>query len=146
MSVAGGKMNRTMNAAERKVRDDRIVRAFLAGLTYRQIAKAFDLRSTGTIHSIVERELADDGGRRELLAGQAPAVHLERREALFAAHWSAALQREYRSSVICMRILDLQQRELERRQRAGEWVDPVGADDVEDELEAWRRRRGRNHT
>ena len=47
---------------------------FVAGLSYREIARAVGLRSPQSVCNIVERGLADGGPRREPLADDALAM------------------------------------------------------------------------
>ncbi len=97
--------------------------------------------SPASVHRIVRRELEDDGGRRGLLADQAQAVLTERTEALWRAHYPAAMRGDYKSSVICTRILDQQTRALARRQRLEDANTGDGDEVEDDELTAWRKRR-----
>jgi hypothetical protein len=95
---------------EREERDQRILQLFLAGATYRQIAAAVDLSSTQSVHEIVRRELSEAGRRRSVLLEEAKSIYQERSEALFKAHWGAALRGDHKSAEICRRLLDQQAR------------------------------------
>lgn len=95
-----------MKAAERAERDATVLRLFVAGASYRQIAAAVGLRSHSQVHDIVQRELATEAKRRTLLTDDAFSVHQERVERLFQAHWGPALKGDYRSAEICRRLLD----------------------------------------
>jgi hypothetical protein len=53
--VAG---ERRLARAEREQRDQRVMRLFVAGTSYRQIGQAVGLRSVSGVHRIVQRELA----------------------------------------------------------------------------------------
>jgi hypothetical protein len=55
-----------LSRAERERRDEKALRLFLAGLTYRQIGAAVGLRSVSGVHRNVKRELAAGAPRREL--------------------------------------------------------------------------------
>lgn len=97
-----------MNAADRGERDQKVLQLFLAGATYRAIGAAVDLRSTQSVHRIVQRELSSAARRRALLTDEALAVYQERVEALFRAHWGPALRGDHRSAEICRRLLGQQ--------------------------------------
>lgn len=99
-----------MKAAERAERDQKILQLFLAGATYRQIGAAVGLRSTQSVHHVVQRELSSAARRRALLTDEALAVYQERVEALFRAHWGPALRGDHRSAEICRRLLGQQAR------------------------------------
>lgn len=99
-----------MTAAERAKRDARIFDLFLAGVPYRQIASTVGLKSHSSVHNVIERELAKSKTRRNVLTDEAFAVFLERTESLFRAHYPAALKGDYKSSVICDRMLARQGR------------------------------------
>lgn len=97
-----------MNAADRAERDQKILQLFLAGATYRSIGAAVGLRSTQSIHQIIQREMSSAARRRALLTDEALAVYQERVEALFRAHWGPALRGDHRSAEICRRLLGQQ--------------------------------------
>lgn len=109
-----------MRAADRESRDARVLQLFVGGATYRHILaqlrldqdkpEGWALKSVSQIHKIVERELASSAQRRTLLTDEAYALHQERTERLFAAHWPKALQGDHRSAEICRRILAQQGR------------------------------------
>jgi len=98
-----------MKAAEREVRDADILRLFIAGSSYRQIARAVNVSLT-TVHRVVQKQLAAGAKRRELLSDEALAIHTERTERLFQAHWTKALSGDHRSAELCRRILAQQAR------------------------------------
>jgi hypothetical protein len=98
-----------VNAAEREDRDADILRLFVAGSSYRQIARAVQVSLT-TVHRVVQKQLAAGSKRRELLSDQALDVYTERTERLFQAHWSKALNGDHRSAELCRRILAQQAR------------------------------------
>jgi hypothetical protein len=124
---------------DKEERDQRILQLFLAGATYRQIAAAVGLSSTQSIHEIVRRELADAGRRRSVLLEEAKSIYQERSEALFKAHWGAALRGDHKSAEICRRLLDQQSRLFAP---AAESVKPSDdAEDEPDELSKLRARR-----
>jgi len=97
---------------KRQARDDDILRLFIAGATYRQIARALNT-SIATVSRVVVKKLAEGQTRRDLLSDQALAVHTERTERLFQAHWQKALAGDHRSAEICRRILSQQERTRE---------------------------------
>ena len=99
-----------MKAAERAERDQKILQLFLAGATYRAIGAAVGLRSSQSVHHVVQRELSSAARRRALLTDEALAVYQERVEALFRAHWGPALRGDHRSAEICRRLLGQQAR------------------------------------
>lgn len=94
-----------MKAAERAARDADVLRLFMAGASYRTIARAVNLRSHSQVHEIVQRELTASAQRRALLSDEALAVHTERTERLFQAHWKRALDGDHRSAELCRRML-----------------------------------------
>jgi hypothetical protein len=98
-----------VKAAERQVRDEDILRLFIAGATYRQIARALNC-GLATVSRAVAAQLAAGQTRRELLSEEALAVHTERTERLFQAHWQKALGGDHRSAEICRKILAQQAR------------------------------------
>ena len=95
-------------AGDRARRDARVVRLFLAGLTYRDIGAVVGLRSPQSVGNIVQRELAASAARRGLLTDEAFAVWQERSERLFRAHWGRALDGNYRSAELCRKLLGQQ--------------------------------------
>ena len=99
-----------MNQAERKRRNGNMLQLFVAGATYGDIARAVGLKSEGTVHDIVQRELAEAAKRRGLLTDEAFAVLQERTERLFRAHWVRALDGDHKSAEICRKILAQQAR------------------------------------
>jgi len=99
-----------MNATERAKRNQQILQLFVAGTTYQQIAKAVGLRSPGTVHDIVQKELAGEAKRREVLTDEAFALYQERTERLFRAHWGKALDGDHKSAEVCRKILAQQAR------------------------------------
>lgn len=109
--VGGIAENEQVRAAERAKRDAKVVRlVVLGGFSYREAADAVGLRSPASVHAIVQRALADDGGRRELLASEAGSMFVERSEALLVANWPAAMRGDYDAGVICGRVIDAQAR------------------------------------
>lgn len=81
------------------------MRMFVAGATYAVIGKAVGLTQK-RVDQIVTRELAASARRRMLLSDEALAVHTERTERLFQAHWGPALKGDHRSADICRKMLD----------------------------------------
>lgn len=96
-----------MRAADRALRDAQVVGLFLAGGSYRSIARAVGLKSHHTVAAIVERSFAGPSSsqRRELLTDEAFAVWQERTERLFRAHWIPALDGNHRSAEVCRKLL-----------------------------------------
>jgi hypothetical protein len=94
-----------MKAAEREVRDARVLELFYAGESYRAIAAAVGLRSKSTVGQIVERALAATGDRRELLSDEARSVWLERFEQLWGANWPLASKGDRYAASECRRLL-----------------------------------------
>lgn len=101
---------RRLPRAEREQRDQRVMRLFVAGMSYRQIGQAVGLRSVSGVHRIVQRELAASAARRGLLIDEALAVWQERHERLFQAHWGPALDGDHRSAEVCLKLLGQQAR------------------------------------
>jgi hypothetical protein len=62
---------RRLARTEREQRDQRVMRLFVAGASYRQIGQAVGLRSVSGVHRIVQRELAVSAARRGLLMDEA---------------------------------------------------------------------------
>lgn len=86
----------TVKSAERAKRDAKVVRlVVLGGFSYREAAAAVGLRSPASVHAIVQRALADDGGLRQLLESESLAMFIERSETLLRANWPAALKGDY---------------------------------------------------
>lgn len=98
-----------MNAAERAERDADVLRLFVSGVSYRRIAAAVGVSLT-SVDRIVKKELSKSGQRRALLNDEALAIHQERQERLFEAHWGPALKGDHRSAEICRRMLAQQAR------------------------------------
>jgi Homeodomain-like domain len=95
----------TMKAAERELRDARVMQMFYAGASYREIAEAVGLRSKSTVGQIVQRALVATGDRRELLSDEARSVWLERFEQLWGATWPQALEGDRYAATECRRLL-----------------------------------------
>lgn len=128
-------------AAERSRRDQKVLGLYLAGMTYRDIASVVNV-SASRVHQIVERELDAGADRRELLTTKAADMLIERTEALLRANWAKAMRGDYRAGLLVDRMLARQSR-LFGLDRAGGAVPEPTVPDGEDELTAWRRRRGR---
>lgn len=141
-----------MKAAERAQRDQRILQLWIAGGTYPRIAKMVGLTAQ-RVEQIVKAALAAGASRRALLSEEALAVHQERTERLFGAHWQLALKGDHRSAELCRRML------AENARLHGLYADaaplpapttvPLTSDDVTgqdeepaDELSQLRARRG----
>lgn len=99
-----------MKADERAERDAKALQLFIAGATYRQIGAAIGLRSSASVDRIIKKELANAARRRALLSDEAFAIHQERCERLFQAHWGKALQGDHKSALICQRLLSSEAR------------------------------------
>lgn len=84
---------------------------FLAGVTYAQIAETLNV-PLAQVDELVAAEFAVTQQRRKALIEEASAVHQERTEALFRAHWGPALRGDHKSAEICRRILDRQGAQL----------------------------------
>lgn len=134
-----------MRAAARQQRDARALQLFLAGASYRQIADAIGVKSSSTVHNIVQRELKEANERRKLLADEAFAMYQERTERLFQAHWGLALQGDHKSAAICQRLLTAQSRlyglDADSTLPAPTPTVELARDEVEDELAHLRARR-----
>jgi Homeodomain-like domain-containing protein len=94
-----------VKAAERVERDQKVLRLWIAGGSYPRIAQAVGL-SARQVERIVKATLAAGAARRALLSEEALAVHQERHERLFEAHWIPALNGDHRSAELCRRLLD----------------------------------------
>jgi hypothetical protein len=86
---------------------EKVLQLFLAGATYSQIASAVEMPEN-KVHDTVVAALAESADRRNALTENAVAVHRERTEALFRAHWGPALRGDIRSADLCNRILERQ--------------------------------------
>lgn len=84
---------------------------FLAGVTYGQIAETLNV-PLAEVDGLVAAEFKATQERRKALIEEASAVHQERTEALFRAHWGPALRGDHKSAEICRRILDRQGAQL----------------------------------
>lgn len=62
------------------------------------------------VDRVVRREMNRAAKRRDALADEALGVFIERSEALFAAHFKQALKGDYKSSLLCDRIMSRQAR------------------------------------
>lgn len=145
-----------MKAAGRALRDAQVVGLFLAGGSYRSIARAVGLKSHHTVSAIVERSFAGPSSsqRRELLTDEAFALWQERTERLFRAHWAPALEGNVRSAEVCRKLLAHMAQVYGLQQEvslAGTRADAVevepepdpDGDEVLDVLERMRRDRAR---
>jgi hypothetical protein len=89
ISVAGlpsAAVECVMRAADRAMRDERILQLFCRGVAYRRIARAAGLRSPQSVWEVVRRELGHARASREPVAEVGRALFVERQEALLAAH------------------------------------------------------------
>lgn len=94
-----------MKAAERAEREQRILQLWISGASYPRIAQLVEL-SARQVERIVRTALAAGASRRALLTEEALAVHQERFDTLFGAHWGRALEGDHRSAELCRRMLD----------------------------------------
>lgn len=93
-----------MKAAERVERDDLVLRRFLAGSNYREIAAEVGL-TISRVEVIAKRELAAAAKRRLTLTDEALAVYLERFERLYQQQWARAEAGNQRAAELCERML-----------------------------------------
>lgn len=82
----------------------------MSGWSYRQIARAVGLRSAGSVHHIVKREMGHGGGRGRVITDLGRTLFVERSEAMLAAHWPAGLAGDHRVSKLCLGLFDEQAR------------------------------------
>lgn len=94
-----------VKAAERVEREQRILQLWIAGASYPRIAQVVEL-SARQVERIVRKALAEGASRRALLTEEALAVHQERFDTLFGAHWGRALEGDHRSAELCRRMLE----------------------------------------
>lgn len=95
-----------LSGEERAARDTLVVRLYLAGVVYRDIAKQTGL-SLGGVHKVIKRQLRQSADRRDDLAEDAAIeAYLRRMETLLAATFPAALKGNARSAEQVRRILD----------------------------------------
>lgn len=99
-----------MRLGERRERDERVMWLFVAGHSYRQIARSVGLRSPQSVGNVVRRELGRGGQRRGALTELGRAMFVERSEALLLSYWPAALAGDHRATDACLRLLDEQAR------------------------------------
>lgn len=133
-----------------------MLQLWLAGHSYRAIAESLGM-SHVNVDKVVRREMAKAAKRRDALADEALGVFIERSEALFSAHFKHALKGDYRSSVICDRVMARQARLYGLMDGGsgagrppGEPDEPDGpldsdeadSDEVVTKLDNWRRRSG----
>lgn len=85
-------------ADRRRERDALVLRMFLAGSSYRQIAKHPMIPlSPQAVSNVVQRELAADAPHREALSQQAADIYLLRLERMLAAAMPQALQCDWKA-------------------------------------------------
>lgn len=99
-----------MRAEERRGRDERVLGLFLAGATYRDIARRVGLRSPQSVGNIVERELRAAAGSRSPITETGRAMWIERSERLLAAVWPKAMTGDHLAGEECLRLLNQQAR------------------------------------
>lgn len=74
-------------------------------MSYPRIAAVVEL-SARQVERIVRTALAAGASRRALVTEEALAVHQERFDQLFGAHFGRALEGDHRSAELCRRMLD----------------------------------------
>ncbi|MCU1615962.1 MAG: hypothetical protein JWO98_3502 [Frankiales bacterium] len=94
-----------MRAEERRGRDDLVLRMFLGGASYRQIARRVGLRSPQSVSNIVRRELRSGAGPGTPVTEVGRAVFVERLEALLAAVWPGAMAGDHQAGEECLQLL-----------------------------------------
>ena len=99
-----------VQAEERRRRDDLVLRLFVAGASYRQIARRVGLRSPQSIGNIIRRELRSGAGPGTPVTEIGRAVFVERMEALLAAVWPGAMAGDPEASEECLQLLAQQAR------------------------------------
>jgi len=99
-----------VRAEERRGRDDLVLRMFLAGASYRQIARRVGLRSPQSIANIIRRELRSGAGPGTPVTEVGRAVFIERSEALLAAAWAGAMAGDLDAGEECLQLLSQQAR------------------------------------
>jgi hypothetical protein len=99
-----------VRAEERRGRDDLVLRLFLAGVSYRQIARRVGLRSPQSVANIVRRELRSGAGPGTPITEMGRAVFIERSEALLAAVWPGAMAGDHQAGEECLELLAQQAR------------------------------------
>lgn len=138
---------------ERDARDALILQLFLAGRSYRIIAKVANV-NISLAHRIVQREMREAGKRRDYIQENAFDVYVERVEALYAKAYTRAtddklkIADQLKALETCRRYLDMLGRVQGVSDDAGVAPPPPPADgedddeDPEDELAAWRKSHG----
>ncbi|OMB98416.1 hypothetical protein A5733_01190 [Mycobacterium sp. NS-7484] len=94
-----------MKAAERVEREQKILHLWIAGASYPRIAQVVEL-SARQVERVVRSALAAGASRRALLTEEALAVHQERFDRLFNAHFGRALEGDHKSAELCRKMLD----------------------------------------
>ncbi|MFA4050908.1 Uncharacterised protein [Mycobacteroides abscessus subsp. massiliense] len=135
----------------RAKRDAQVLQLFIAGVPYRQIGERHNITHTA-VEKIVQREMAKAAKRRDYLADQALAMHVERSEALFRAHFGNALNGDVKAAEFCRRLLAQQTRLYGLDAATPGMNEPPNLPDPDDEgddgdeapvsdLDDWRRKR-----
>lgn len=99
-----------MRADERRGRDELVLRLFLAGASYRQIARRVGLRSPQSVGNVVRRELRSGARLSTPVTEVGRAVFVERLEALLAAVWPGAMAGDHQAGEECLQLLTQQAR------------------------------------
>lgn len=99
-----------MQADERRRRDDLVLRMFLAGASYRQIARRVGLRSQQSVGNVITRELRLRRGISGVMTETGRALFIERSEALLAAAWPGAMGGDPEAGEECLQLLTQQAR------------------------------------
>jgi hypothetical protein len=97
-----------MRGEERRGRDERVLRLFLLGASYRAIARSVGLRSPQSVCNIVRRELRSDDRSFSPATKFGRAIFVERSEALLRAVWPAAMAGDHDAGEECLRLLSQQ--------------------------------------
>jgi hypothetical protein len=120
--------------------DQRIWQLFLAGASYSQIASAVGCEQAA-VDDVVRCSLDATGARRDVLTRYALAVHVERVEALFRAHWTAALRGDHKATDTCRKLLEQQTKMYELGMSAPPAPDGEDHDEESDTFDELARRR-----
>ncbi|WP_235886892.1 hypothetical protein [Mycobacteroides chelonae] len=124
-----------MSADERQKRDTLIMRLFVGGHSYREIARHPQIGlAHQTVAQIIHTELQRGG--RTLFHQQASTIYLERMEMLLRAVWPQAIRGDVKAVETARRILAQEARFF----NIINGTEPDWEDD-EDELEDYRNRR-----
>lgn len=134
---------------EMRVRDEKILRMFIAGASEYEISRSVGV-TRARVNQILKREIARGSRHRELLRDEALATYISRSDVLLRSCWSAAMAGDLRAIETARHVIEAQAKavmgsatvpppipETEDAQ-----FDPDDPDDV-NELERYRRQRSR---